>query len=552
MNPQMFLKNILKDVLTDLGASWPERALIEPPREKRFGDLATNVAMLLAKDLKKNPREIAQSIRQRIEEKSIEEIEKIEVAGPGFLNFSFSPSLWQGILQEVLNKGKDFGKSDMGRRKKILVEYVSANPTGPLHVGHGRGAAVGDSLSRILRFAGYSVDTEYYVNDAGRQIRLLGKSIFIRYKNLFGIEESLCDDCYKGEYIIEIAKDLKEKYGDELLTTEENKAIYICASFGKDVILKGIKEDLAAFGAQHQIWFSEKSLIESKAIDSTFAFLKEKGFLYEKDGALWFKSSALGDTKDRVVKKSTGDLTYFASDIAYHRDKLIRGYDILIDIWGADHHGYIPRMKAAIEALGYEKDTLQVILIQLVNLLREGKQVSMSTRAGEFVTLKDVMDEVGVDATRFTFLSRKSDSHLDFDLELAKKKSMENPVFYVQYAHARICSVFSKAKEKGIDLSLPSSSVISLLREEEEIDLLKKLGGFPEVVSTCARLLSPHLITYYLIELAGGLHQYYNKHSILGAPSKELTMARMYLLKGIRQVIASGLNLLGVSAPERM
>ncbi len=552
MIPEEFIRELLKDILKGMGTSWPERVIIEAPREKKFGDLATNIAMVLAKEVKKNPREIAEDIKEKIEDKSLEEIEKIVVAGPGFLNFYFSCSVWHKILLDVLEKQSTFGKSDIGKDKRALVEYVSANPTGPLHVGHGRGAAVGDSLVRILRFVGYSVDTEYYINDAGRQIRLLGKSIFIRYKNLFGIRENLCEDCYQGDYIIDIAKDLKAEYGDNLLKIEEEEAITTCASFGKDIILEGIKQDLYRFGVNHNIWFSESSLIKSKEIDSTFDFLKKRGFLYEKEGALWFKSSALGDTKDRVVKKSTGDLTYFASDIAYHRNKLLRGYEILIDIWGADHHGYIPRMKAAIEALGHKKDTLKVILIQLVNILRGGRHISMSTRAGEFISLKEVMDEVGVDATRFIFLSRKSDSHLDFDLELAQKKTMDNPVFYVQYAHARICSVFLKANQRGFELSISPCAVVSLLTEEEEIALLKKLAEFPKIVCTSAKLLSPHLITYYLIELAGGFHQYYNKHPILGAKKKELILARMYLLKGIRYVIASGLNLLGVSTPERM
>ncbi len=551
MRPHIFVKEILEEVLEGWGVTWPDKTIIETPREKRFGDLATNIAMLLAREMKRSPREIAEDAANLIREKGIEEIERIEVAGVGFLNFYFSPSMWQRILLEVLEQ-EDFGRSLMGKGKRVLVEYVSANPTGPLHVGHGRGAAVGDSLTRILRFAGYEVDTEYYINDAGRQISLLGKSIFIRYKNLLGGEEKLCEDCYKGEYIIDIARRLKDTYGDGLLEKEEIEAIEICADFGKDLILKEIKQDLKDFRVEHRVWFSENSLIKSQAISRTFEELEKRGFLYEKDEALWFKSSTFGDTKDRVVRKSSGDLTYFASDIAYHRDKLLRGYDLLIDIWGADHHGYIPRMKAAIEALGYNRDMLEVILIQLVNLMREGENISMSTRAGEFITLRAVMEEVGIDATRFIFLSRKADSHLDFDLELAKKKSMDNPVFYVQYAHARICSIFAKARERDISLSLRPEEVTSLLREEEEIDILKKLNEFPEIIETCARVLSPHLISYYLIELAGLLHQYYNRHSILSAEKRELTLARMYLLKAVKRVIASGLGLLGVEAPERM
>ena len=552
MSASFFVEKLLHKAVESLGASVPERVQIEPPREKKFGDIATNIAMLLSKELKDSPRNIAEKIKDFILNNHSEFIEKIDIAGPGFLNFTLSKSFWQKEILEILNKKEKYGQCDFGKGKKVLIEYVSANPTGPLHVGHGRGAAVGDSLSRILKFAGFDVSTEYYINDAGRQIKILGKSIYIRYKQLLGFDDQLDEDSYKGEYIIDIGKLLMEKYGKDLLNLPEDEATTICSDFGKDIILQQIKEDLKKFRISHDLWFSEKSLIMDGAVENAFSALKDKELIYEKDGAIWFSSTKFGDDKDRVLKKSNGDLTYFASDIAYHKNKLDRGFELLIDIWGADHHGYIPRMKAAIEALGRDREDLQVILIQLVNLVRGGKQVSMSTRAGEFVTLAQVIDEVGVDAARFIFLSRKSDSHLDFDLDLAKQKTMENPVYYCQYAHARICSVFSKAKERNIQLNIEPEKVIDKLIQEEEIEILKKLNEFQDIIMTCARLLSPHILTFYVIDLAGLFHKYYNKYPILGAKEDMVIKARLYLLKAVRQILQTSLCLLGVSAPERM
>ncbi len=552
MVASLFVKKILEQTFKELKWDFPENVQIEPPREKKFGDIATNVAMLISKKLKDSPRNIASRIREHILDRNIRDIEKIEIAGPGFLNFILSPSFWQNEIKEILVKKDLYGSSNIGHNKKVLVEYVSANPTGPLHVGHGRGAAVGDSLVRILKFAGYDVCAEYYINDAGRQIKLLGKSIYIRYRQLLGYNDKLDDECYKGDYIIDIAKKVRERYGEEILHYTEDKAIEICSEFGKDLILEEIKEDLKNFNIHHDVWFSEKGLVESGGIEKTLEMLKERGLIYEKDGAVWFESTRFGDDKDRVLKKSTGELTYFASDIAYHKNKLDRGFDVLVDIWGADHHGYVPRMKAAIQALGRDKEDLKVILIQLVNLVREGKQVSMSTRAGEFVTLSQVVEDVGVDAARFIFLSRKSDSHLDFDLDLAKQKTMENPVFYVQYGHARICSIFRKAEEKNIHIADSPSEEIYKLCEPQEIEILKKINEFQEIVITCAKLYSPHLISFYLIELAGLLHKYYNKCPVLGAGDESIVRARLYLLKSIAQVLKTGLFLLGVSAPERM
>ncbi len=544
-----YLFEVLKEVLDKRGISWPKGARIEIPKEEKFGDLATNVAMVVSSSFKRPPREIAEALKEELI--SQKEIEDIEVAGPGFLNFFFSKGFWQKILKVILDKKEEYGRSEIGNGKKVLIEYVSANPTGPLHVGHGRGAAVGDSLARILGFAGYRVDTEYYINDAGRQMKLLGLSIYIRYKQLLGKDDELCEDCYKGDYIIDLAKRLKDLYLDKLLDISEEEAIAICTNFGKDAILEEIKRDLKEFRTEHKYWVSEREFVESKKVDEILSELKKKGLVYEKEGALWFKSSEFGDDKDRVLRKSNQELTYFATDICYHADKFKRGYDLLIDVWGADHHGYVPRLKSAIKALGRDPDDLKIILIQLVNLIKSGKQIAMSTRAGQFVTLSQLCKDIGVDAARFVFLSRKSDSHLDVDLDLLRQKSMENPVYYVQYAHARICSVFSKAKERSIVYKRDYDS-IHLLNTVEDIRILKKLDLFPEMVELAANQLSPHVISFYLTDLAGLFHHYYNKYPILNLDDENLIQARLLLLEGIAQVIRNGLNLLGVTAPEKM
>jgi arginyl-tRNA synthetase len=435
---------------------------------------------------------------------------------------------------------------------KVQVEYVSANPTGPLHIGHGRGAAIGDSLTRILRATGHEVQTEYYLNDAGRQMLMLGNSVWIRLKQLAGQDVALPDESYKGEYIRDIAADILADKGQSFLDTPEDEAVKYCKDVAVDEILTGIKEDLTNFRVEHQNWFSEKSLVNDGIVEKTLADLKAKGLAYDKDGALWFESTRFGDDKDRVLRKSNGYLTYFASDIAYHADKIDRGFDLMVDIWGADHHGYVPRMKAGIEAIGNDRESLQVILVQLVNLLRNGEQIAMSTRAGKFETLADVCQEVGVDAARFIFLSRKSDSHLDFDLEVVKQQSMDNPVYYVQYAHARICSLMAKAEERGIKETEPKMDLLTLLDTPEDLALLKKMDRFPDVLTLAARTLSPHHVSYYLQELAGDLHRYYNVHHILNAPQPELLQARLHLFKAVAQILRNGLDLLGVSAPEKM
>ncbi|MDQ7032528.1 MAG: arginine--tRNA ligase [Desulfonauticus sp.] len=551
MKLQNILKNHLNQVLKKYNLTWPQKATITYPKEDKFGDLSTNLALLTSKNVGKNPRTWAEDLRKELQQLDL--MEKIEVAGPGFLNFYFKPKVWQDILLDILSQKTTFGANQFGQNKKVQIEFVSANPTGPLHIGHGRGAALGDSLARIMKFSGYNIETEYYINDAGRQIKLLGLSVWARYKELLNQPASFPEDGYRGEYIFNLAQALIDIHNNQLLELPENEAVKICTEYAKDKILKDIQDDLKNFRVNHDVWFSEKTLLDSGQVERVLNYLQEKDLLYTKDGALWFKSSQFGDDKDRVLQKSDGSLTYFASDIAYHFNKYQRGFELVINIWGADHHGYIPRMKAAVQALGKNKDQLEVILVQLVNLLREGNQIAMSTRAGKFVTLREVYNEVGVDAARFIFLSRKSDSHLDFDLELVKKQSMDNPVYYVQYAHARICSIFRKSIEKNITFSLKNpQQYVHILNHKDDLYLLKHLSKFEDTIILCCQQLSPHHLSFYLYELAALLHRYYNEHPILNTENKNLIHARLLLLKAIQYVLANGLDLLGVTAPEKM
>ena len=527
----------------------PSSHLISIPKQEQHGDYASNFAMVMASRLKMPPRKIAQEIVSALGTSL--DFEKIEIAGPGFLNFFISDTFWQNSLNNIRDIGEHFGSSDAGAGKRVLVEFVSANPTGPLHVGHGRGAAVGDSLCRVLKKAGFQVESEYYINDVGNQMNNLGKSVYLRYKEAFGERVDFPDDCYKGDYIKDIAEGVKREFGDEFLKRDLSECLDFFTKRAVDEIFSGIKEDLREFRVNFDNWFSERTLHESGLIERTIEELKERGLIYEKEGALWFKTSEFGDEKDRVVKRSNGILTYFAADIAYHRQKIQRGYDLLVDIWGADHHGYVPRVKAAIKAFGKDEDILKVLLIQLVNLIEGGKLKAMSTRAGEFVTLREVIDDVGVDATRFIFLTRKCDSHLDFDLDLAKTQSQENPVYYVQYAHARLESVFRMAKDRGFELPNKDEADLSLLNAPEEIKIMKVLNQFPEVVEGAAINLEPHRISYYLTELAGLLHKYYTRYRFIG-DDPLLTKARLVLAHVIKIVLKNGLELLGVEAPERM
>ncbi|MFW5837661.1 MAG: arginine--tRNA ligase [Desulfovibrionaceae bacterium] len=551
MRAKRHLEKRLVEIVARMGLAWPEKGAVEPPKDKQFGDLACNVAMMLAKQAKRNPRELAEDIRKSLLDLA-PEIEKVEVAGPGFLNVTYAPEFWRQSAAMVLEQGDDYGKSAVGQGRKVQVEFVSANPTGPLHIGHGRGAAVGDSLARILARTGHEVQTEYYINDAGRQMRLLGASIWARLLEVSGKPARFPEDGYKGDYIIDLAKDVLDSEGPQTAELPEDQGVELCRVHGVNAILEGIREDLEAFGVHHDVWFSEASLVDNGRVQATLDRLRERGLAYDQDGAVWFKSTELGDDKDRVLVKSTGELTYLASDVAYHDDKYRRGFDLVVDIWGADHHGYVPRMKAAVQALGRSADDLEVILVQLVNLLRGGEQVAMSTRAGQFETLKDVVKEVGADSARFIFLSRKSDSQLDFDLELVKQKSMDNPVFYVQYAHARIRSVQRKAVERGLSLDDLADADLSLLDTPEDLDLLRLMDQLPEVLASAARTLSPHQVSYYLRELAQTLHGYYTKHQVLGAGDDELVKARLRMLEAVAQVLRNGLFALGVSAPDSM
>lgn len=525
---------------------------VEIPKDTTHGDYASNVAMVLASRVGKKlpPRKIAEVLIEHIDDRD-NILEKVEIAGPGFINFFIRENVWATLLKEIEEREDDYGTSDLGNGKKILVEFVSANPTGPLHIGHGRGAVVGDVLANILSASGYSVFREYYINDQGNQMNNLGISVLARYLELLGETVEFPEAGYRGDYIRDIAGKMMERDGDIHGKRDREAAIQDFTEYAAGAILDEIKEDLRAFGVVFESYFSEKDLYKDGGVTGLLAELEAKGFIYHDGETLWFKTTDFGDEKDRVVIRKNGEPTYFAADIAYHRNKYERGFDSLIDIWGADHHGYIPRMLASIQALGYEKDSLKIILVQLVSLLREGKPVAMSTRAGEFVTLREVVDEVGRDAARYNFLMRRSDSHLDFDLELAKKQSNENPVYYVQYAHARICSILRFGEERGYTIPAYGEADFSLLNLPEEIQLVKVITRFPELIEGAALSLEPHRLTFYLNDLASIFHSYYNKYKVISDDEK-LSLARLFLVKAIRTVVSNALRLLGVTAPEKM
>ncbi len=523
---------------------------VEEPNAGSHGDFSTNISMVMASIQKMPPRKIADAIIKNINDPD-GMLDKTEIAGPGFINFFLNKHSWHPVLQKVHEQDALYGASDIGKGKKIQVEFVSANPTGPLHVGHGRGAAVGDSVANILLFCGYNVEKEYYINDSGRQINTLGRSVFLRYKELFEADVQFPEDCYQGDYVRDLAGKVRDDNGDKLFSQGEEDAISYCARFAAENILSEIKEDLESFGVVFDRWFSEQSLFDSGKVDRVINDFRKQNIIFEDDGALWFRTKDFGDEKNRVVVRSNGLTTYFASDIAYHQDKFDRGFERVIDVWGADHHGYIPRVSAAIEASGHTRDKFNVILIQLVNLLRDGEPVAMSTRSGEFVTLRDVISEVGSDAARFIFLTRHYESALDFDLELAKKKTNDNPVYYVQYVHARISSIVRKAQERGISEIVRNDAAISRLNEPEEIQLIKIMARYPEIIRCSAEYMEPHRITYYLMNLASAFHAYYNKHRVL-TDEAELTIGRLYLVIAVKKIIRNGLSLLGVSAPEKM
>lgn len=538
------------------------------------------------------PRELAERIVAALPPSDL--IAKVEIAGPGFINFFLSPAAFRAVVPEVLAAGETYGRSEAGASQRIILEFVSANPNGPLHVGHGRGAAYGDSLARLLRAAGYAVHTEYYINDAGRQMDILAVSVWLRYLELLGEPIVFPSNGYKGDYVRDIARDLRAAVGESLRRAASavfqdlppdavaeggeaasgpdagDKEAHIDALIerarallglqeyervhaqGLNNMLADIREDLREFGVQYDEWFSEKSLMTSGAVDHAIAILKERGDLYQQDGAWWFRASTYGDEKDRVVVRENGVKTYFASDIAYHLNKIERGFTHGIDIWGADHHGYVPRVRAALAGLGRNPDWLTVLLVQFAILYRGGQKAQMSTRSGQFVTLRELRAEVGNDAARFFYVLRKSEQHMDFDLDLAKSQSNDNPVFYIQYAHARICSVFRQLGEKGLPRNTdPAQVQLDLLTENHELELMATLGRYPEVVEEAARAYEPHQIAYYLRELANDLHTYYNAHTFI-IDATELRDARIMLIDATRQVLANGLRLLGVSAPETM
>lgn len=571
------MKRLIKEIVLDAAQKAYENGLlnsdlfpemeIEEPRHHSHGDFSTNFALVCAATQKMSPRKIAQILVPMINvfgealddpmddasDKSTNLIEKVEIAGPGFINFFLSNKAWHPVIDTILIQDKTYGASDMGKNERVQVEFVSANPTGPLHVGHGRGAAVGDSVGNILDFAGFDVQKEFYINDSGRQIETLGNSVWIRLQQIKGKEIKFPDDCYQGDYIMDLAREILEKEGDKLLQKDEEEAITLCAKFAAKKIIKGIKQDLLDFGVTFDQWFSEQSLYDAGRVQKAIDDFKSKDLIYEEEGALWFRTQDFGDEKNRVVVRSNGMTTYFASDIAYHMEKYERGFNKVIDVWGADHHGYIKRIDASIVASGRKSEQFEVILVQLVNLLKGGKPFQMSKRAGDFVTLRNIVDEVGSDAARFLFLSRSYDSGLDFDLELAKQKNSDNPVYYVQYVHARITGILLKAKQESIlqEIDFNKGQNLHLLTAKEEINLMKILSAFKDSVQKSAQTLHPHVIFTYLMNLSAAFHSYYNKHKVI-TDDKELTMARLSLVLGVKKVIRNALTLLGVTAPERM
>ncbi|MGB0544791.1 MAG: arginine--tRNA ligase [Candidatus Pseudothioglobus sp.] len=578
------LQDLIKKCIQDLISKgilieMPPNVRLDHTKDNSHGDYATNIALMLSKQAKMNPVDLAKIIVDQLEESSF--INKIEIAGPGFINFFISDESSSSVVSEIIDQGALYGSSEIGQGKKVLLEYVSANPTGPLHVGHGRGAAYGATISNLLRAVGFKVDNEYYVNDAGRQMDILAVSIYLRYLSLCGENLRFPDNGYQGQYIKDIAQVIYDTSGEEFYKKLdlifanvskdgseggdkeshidgliENSKSILGDSFraifqvGIESILGGIKSDLSEFGVVFEKWFSEQSLIDTGLSESCISKLKESEKVYEKDGALWFKTTNYGDEKDRVVVRDNGNHTYFASDIAYHFDKFERGYDKIINVWGADHHGYISRVKASIDALGHSPDKLEILLVQFANLYRGGSKVQMSTRSGSFVTLEDLRKEVGNDAARFFYILRKSEQHMDFDLDLAKSKTNENPVYYIQYAHARICSVFRQANEKEMEVD-HSQANLSLLTEGIEKNIIKELSRYKSVLESSAIQYEPHQLAYYLRDLSTHFHSYYNACKFI-VEDKHLTQARLSLIHATRQILINGLSILGVSAPESM
>lgn len=579
---------MLSQVLSDLISQGilPEMTVpeiqIERTKDKAHGDFACNIAMMLARPAKMNPRQIATSIVDALPD--VDFITKVDIAGPGFINFTLSADSAQQIVKDILAAGSAFGKSKLGEGKRAQVEFVSANPTGPLHVGHGRGAAYGSVVSSLLNEVGFDVHREYYVNDAGRQMDILATSVWLRYLAICGEQFTFPSNGYKGDYVLDIARLLKHEADDTLSRTSadvfanvpddepsggdkeqhiDGLIVNAKALLGDDAyrkvfdlalnsIINGIKSDLADFGTDYDEWFSERSLMESGDVDKAIEQLKASNVLYEKEGAWWFKSTDYGDEKDRVVVRDNGQTTYFASDIAYHLNKYNRGFDTVIDVWGSDHHGYIPRVKASLTAMRQDEARLKVLLVQFAVLYRGDEKIAMSTRSGQFVTLNELRKEIGKDAARFFYVMRGADQHMDFDLELAKSQSNDNPVYYVQYAHARVCSVFRQLAERKLSWDQAQGEQnLNRLSEEHEQALLTALSRYPEIIETAALNYTPHILAHYLMDLARDFHTYYNAHHFI-VDDIELSQARLTLITAVKQVIENGLTVMGVSAPESM
>ncbi len=559
-----------------------QEPVVERARDAQHGDFASNIAMVLAKVARSKPRDLAEKIVAALPESP--DVSRVEIAGPGFINFYLSSDAYYAVVPQILQAGHEYGRSNIGAGERVQVEFVSANPTGPLHVGHGRGAAYGSVVADLLQAVGFNVHREYYVNDAGRQMDILGASVWLRYLELCDEEIAFPANGYKGDYIWDIAATLHRENGDQYRHSAEEVFAGVSADepqggdkeahidglianakrllgdnryrfvfeLGLNTILDDIRDDLELFGVKYDEWYSERTLMESGAVNKAIERLRAAGHVYEKEGALWFRSTDFGDEKDRVVERDNGQTTYFASDIAYHMDKLERGFDKVIDVWGADHHGYVPRVKAALEAMDSDPSRLDVLLVQFANLYRGGEKVQMSTRSGSFVTLRELRKEVGADAARFFYVMRKCEQHLDFDLDLAKSQSSDNPVYYVQYAHARVCSVLRQAAEKSISVEISEGAGnLDRLTEKHELQILKTLSRYPEVVESAAINKEPHQLAQYLRDLANDFHTYYNAHQFL-VNDAALRDARIKLVLAVRQTLKNGLNLLGVSAPESM
>ena len=554
------MRNYLKAFLTkaiektaqggELSLTYLPPLLLESPKQREFGDLATNFAMHWAKAAKKSPRFIAEKIAENLEDPE-GMLARIDIAGPGFLNFTFSRKFYYGRLRDLV-AGKE-AQLDLGHGEKVQVEFASVNPTGPLHVGHGRVAVVGDVLARLHEATGFKVEREYYVNDAGNQMENLGLSVDARYRELFGDIVQFPDGGYPGDYVKDIAAEIRSQYGDRFLGESKEATVDFFRRYAGDSLLNTIGQQLEAFGIRFNSFFSERTMRQRDEVTESMRLLRDRGLLYFQDGAEWFRSTGFGDDKDRTVIKSDGELTYFAADVAYHRNKFERGFGKLINVWGADHHGYVPRLKAAMRGLGYDENILEIVLVQMVQLTRAGAPVRMGKRSGEFVPLQEVLDEVGPAAARFFFLMRKADSHLDFDLDLAKQQSSENPVFYVQYAHARVASIFEQAHRNGIVWNPAEVGTIAVepLQVTEEIELIRRMVQFNDILEESVRALEPHRLVFFLLDLAGEFHRYYNRFRIL-SEDRDLTRARMLLAQTVQATIRRGLSILGVDAPVKM